>query len=241
MLAENHAPPVLQPAKDALFLDFDGTLVGIAPRPDAIDVPGHLGPLLSQLHDMMSEAVAIVSGRALAELEHYLPDFPGAFVGSHGAERRGAPPAPLPDGLDALHDSVRAAAEEHGVLAEIKTRGAALHFRQTPERKDAAGRAAEALADLYPGFVVQPAKMAFELKPSGATKDSALADLMAAPPFAGRRPVYLGDDATDEPALGWVAGRDGLAIKVGEGASVAPHRLATPQDVLGWLARALEG
>lgn len=232
-------PPALEPARDALFLDFDGTLVETAPTPDAIEVPGDLPGMLARLHDAAEGAVAIVSGRMLADLERYLDGFPGVLIGSHGAERRGAPQPPPPEGLEELQAEVRRIAEAEGLLAEIKSRGAALHFRQVPELEAMARGLAEALAVAFPAFVLQPAKMAFELKPKGAAKDRALVEVMGEPPFAGRRPVYLGDDATDEPALDWVVAEGGLAVKVGEGASAAPHRLESPGEVLAWLARAL--
>ncbi len=232
-------PPALELARDALFVDFDGTLVEIAPTPDAIVVPDGLSAMLAQLHASAEGAVAVVSGRMLADLERFLDGFPGVLIGSHGAERRGAPALPLPEGLRELQAEVRRIAEAEGLLAEIKSRGAALHFRAAPEREALARGFAEALAAAFPAFVLQPAKMAFELKPKGAAKDVALAEAMRAPPFAGRRPVYLGDDATDEPALAWVAGKGGVAVKVGEGESTAPHRLESPGAVLDWLARAL--
>ena len=233
-------PPALDPAQDALFLDFDGTLVEIAPRPDAIVVPEELPGLLARLCEAAEGAVAILSGRMLADLERFLDGFPGVLIGSHGAERRGAPAPPPPEGLWELQAEVRRIAEEEGLLAEIKTRGAALHFRQVPELEATARGLAEALAAAFPAFAVQPAKMAFELKPKGAAKDRAMVEVMREPPFAGRRPVYLGDDATDEPALSWVVARGGVAVKVGEGDSAAPHRLEDPGEVLAWLMRALE-
>ncbi len=239
--APDQTPPRLDLARDALLVDFDGTLIDIAPRPDAVRVPDGLLPLLDRLHSGASKAVAVVSGRSLAELEHFLPGFAGALIGSHGGERRGSAEVTLPEGLDRLHDAVRQRAAAEGLLAEIKTHGAALHFREAPEREAVARDIAGALAAEFPGFTVQPAKMAFELKPAGATKDRALADLMSAPPFADRRPVYLGDDATDEPALDWVLRQGGVAVKVGDGHSVAPHRLAGPAEVLQWLRHALDG
>lgn len=231
-------PPPLDPARDALFLDFDGTLVEIAPRPGAVIVPPGLVPLLLRLSVAGGGAVAIVSGRSLPELARFLEGFDGAMVGSHGAERRGLPSAPLPEGLADLQAAARLLAEAEGLHLEIKTRGVALHYRQVPERSAQAEGVAQALAAAFPAFAVQPAKMAFELKPRGVSKDAALAALMDQAPFAGRRPVYLGDDATDEPAIRWCADRGGYGIKVGTGDSAARCRLDGPQAVLNWLGRA---
>lgn len=227
--------------EDAVFLDFDGTLVEIAPRPDAVVVPPDLPDLLHRLHDCASGAVAVVSGRSVTELEQFLHGFPGILVGSHGSERRGAAPLPPPEGLEVLHGEIEHLAAIEGLLPELKPRGAALHFRENPARATAAQAVALALADAFPAFTVQPAKMAFELKPKDASKDRALAELMKEPPFAKRRPVYAGDDSTDESALRWVHDAGGLSVKVGEGESVARHRLESPADVLRWLASAIEG
>lgn len=239
MLAETEAVPEFDPSRDALYLDFDGTLVGIAPRPDAVEVPEGLAALLARLHGALDGAVAVVSGRSLAELERYLDGFPGAIVGSHGAERRGAA-APEVDGVAELHARLHDIADRNGLLAEIKTAGGALHFRHAPERDETARALAAGLVAEFPGFVVQPAKMAYEVKPRDATKAAALADLAAAPPFGGRRPIYLGDDATDEPAMEWAQARGGTGVKVGEGESVALCRLSGPAAVLAWLSAALE-
>lgn len=239
--------PALQPQEDALFLDFDGTLVPIAPRPDAVEVPPGLEPLLGQLHGLSQGAVALVSGRALAELRAFLPGFAGALAGSHGAELAAEGLAACPDataaaaaaqpGLDQLHRATAAFAAQHGLLAEAKPHGVALHFRAKPQAEPLA-LAFIREAGARHGLAVQPAKMAYELRPAHARKDGALARLMDLPAFRGRRPVYLGDDTTDEPALAWAEARGGYGIKIGPGETQARHRLAGPEQVLAWLAGA---
>ena len=237
------APPGVIPGDDALFLDFDGTLVAIAFRPDAIRVPPRLPPLLRRLQDLGGGAVALVSGRGLADLRQFLPDWQGAAVGGHGAEWQGVPPPEagpglLPQELADLHRAAAALARAEGLLAEVKPHGAVLHYRNRPEAEPLVRAFMSRMAELYPALAVQPAKMAYELRPQGATKDAALARLMGQKPFAGRRPVYLGDDTTDEPALEWVQARGGLAVKVGPGDSVARYRLDGPEAVLDWLQAA---
>lgn len=228
-------PPALQPG-DAAFLDFDGTLVAIAARPDAIAVPPGLVPALEALHGRLGGAVAVVSGRSLGDLERWLAGFPGSPAGSHGGELRGAG-RQGPDGavIAALHEAARRAGAAERLLVELKAQGAAFHFRGRPALGATAAARAAALAAAFPGFAVQPAKMAYEVKPADARKDRAVARLLDMPPFAGRRPVYVGDDATDEPALAWVDGRGGVAVKVGPGRSAAPFRLEGPAAVLAWL------
>ncbi len=237
-------PPDL-PADAALFLDFDGCLVEIAPRPDAIVVPDTLPALLAGLHRRQGGAVALVSGRDVADLRRYLPDFPGAIAGSHGAEIawQGAPPDPVETGgLDAtaLHARVRdLAAHDDRLLVEPKPHGVVLHYRAAPDLADWVDRTMRELASHYPALALQPAKMAMELRPKSAGKDRALSRLMQAPGFAGRIPVYAGDDLTDEAAMAEAQSRGGFAIKIGAGQTVARHRLPDPAALARWLADAL--
>lgn len=233
------APPALDCNQDAPCLDFDGTLVEIAPRPDAIVVPPDLPARLSRLSHACGGAFAVVSGRDLATLEHFLPGYDGLLVGSHGAEARGLSfdDAPIADPT-AVQAALAGFAERAGVLYEQKSHGGALHFRAIPGAEDAAARFVSELAAAHPDFTVQPAKMAFELRPRGASKDRALDKLATLPAFAGRRPVFFGDDTTDEPALDWAQAQGGYGVKVGPGDSVARYRLPDPAAVLDWLAAA---
>lgn len=234
--ATRTAPPALDCNRDALFLDFDGTLVEIAPRPDAIIVPPDLPARLSRLSAACGGALAVVSGRDLATLERFLPGFAGVMVGSHGAEARGLDLGFTPADPAAVQAELRSFAAREGLLYEQKSHGGALHYRTRPEAEAAVTAFVSDLARRHPAFEVQPAKMAVELRPRGASKDRALAALAVLPAFAGRRPVYLGDDTTDEPALIWAAARGGYGIKVGEGPSAARHHLDGPAAVLNWLA-----
>lgn len=235
-------PPRLDCAKVAIFLDFDGTLVDIAPTPDAVKVPADIGDMLTRLEAACNGALAIVSGRSLSELEQFLDGFGGLMVGSHGSEARGmAPPMDaIPAGLADAQSEIRAYAADNGLLYEHKTHGGAVHFRTRPEAGPAARAFMDDLTRRYTGFAVQPAKMAFELRPDGFSKDGALALLSKLPQFSGRAPVYLGDDSTDEPALLWAQTHGGYGIKIGDGASGASHQLDTPEDVLAWLRAGLE-
>lgn len=237
--ATTTSPPALDCNHDAPCLDFDGTLVGIAPTPDAIIVPPDLPARLSRLSQACGGAFAVVSGRDLATLERFLPGYDGLLVGSHGAELRGlehdaidfGDPGPIQTALAAF-------AERIGVLYEKKSHGGALHFRAQPEAEADVAQFVTELAAAHPDFAVQPAKMAFELRPRGASKDRALAVLAQLPVFAGRRPVFFGDDTTDEPALDWAQAQGGYGVKVGPGDSVARYRLPDPAAVHDWLAAA---
>ena len=235
-------PPALAPSGDALFLDFDGCLVDIAPRPDAVIVPEGLAGLLAALSGRMEGALAVVSGRSLPEIERFLAGFSGPVVGSHGAEARGlAPPLDAPlAGLAELQREMAVFATATGALYEPKTHGGGLHYRHDASLRGAIETFATDLARRFPGFEIHPAKMAMELRPEGFSKDGALATLHGLEQFAHRRPVFFGDDTTDEPALAWAGAHGGYGVKVGEGITAARHRLPDPASVRRWLRAGLE-
>lgn len=233
------------PADAALFLDFDGCLVEIADRPDTITVPPALPDRLVRLHARQGGAVALVSGRDVADLRSYLPGFPGVIAGSHGAElsldgqRIEATHGSALD-VAQLHRAARELAAAHpAVLIEPKPHGVSLHYRADPALRGFVEEAAATLARAHPGLTQQPAKMAVELRPEGVGKDRALARLMELPDFAGRMPVYAGDDLTDEVAIAEAQARGGIGIKIGEGETVALHRLSDPAALAAWLDSAL--
>jgi trehalose 6-phosphate phosphatase len=237
----------LPPAHAALFLDFDGVLVDLAAGPDAIVVPAALRTLLPRLETALGGALAIVSGRAVADLERHIGPLPGWVAGSHGGERRrpGQADAPHPltaiDRVAVVQRRVKTLAQfGTAILVEIKPLGAVVHYRGDPSKEDVLRRAAEEIAAHSPGFECHPAKMAFELRPRDVGKDKVVADWLQRAPFRGRTPVYFGDDLTDEPALGMVQAAGGRAIKVGKGPSVARHRLDSPTEVLATLTRWLD-
>lgn len=232
------APSLPADVRAALCLDFDGTLVDIAARPDAITVPAALPDRLARLHRLLDGALVIVSGRGVGDILHWLPTYPGVIIGSHGAEQgeRGmALPPPDPTATH-MQAAARRFAERHpGLLIEDKPHGVVMHYRAAPALRPEVDDFMATLAQAHPGMTVQPAKMAVELRPEGATKDSALARLLDQPPFAGRLPVYAGDDATDEPAMALCQRRGGLGVKVGTGDTVAQAWLADPAAVARWL------
>lgn len=237
-------PPPL-PADAALFLDFDGCLVDIAPTPDAVIVSDALADRLTRLHERLEGALALISGRNVEDLRGRFPGFPGVIAGSHGAEMSLKPGRiDAAHGIEfdllALHAEARELAAPHpAILVEEKPHGVALHYRADPSLQPVVEAAMEQLAAAYPGLDLQPAKMAVELRPSGVRKDDALARLMTMPPFAGRMPVYAGDDLTDEPAMAAAQDSGGFAIKIGDGDSVARHRLPDPAALSRWLDEAL--
>jgi len=239
-MADLAPPPPLDAGRDALFLDFDGTLVELADSPGAIRVEPGLVPLLERLRQRLDGRLAIVSGRAIADLERHLPAAGIAFSGSHGLELRFADgtrlPLSVPIGLDDVRAEVeRFAAPVPGLIVEGKPAGIALHYRLAPEQGPRADAFMAALAKAR-GFSVQRGAMVAELRPSGATKGDALKAFMTEPDFAGARPWFVGDDLTDEHAFEAAAALGGAGILVGPPRETAArYRLDSVGAVAGWL------
>ncbi|MEO3473445.1 trehalose-phosphatase [Roseomonas sp. CAU 1739] len=221
----------------ALFLDLDGTLLDLAPAPDAVVVPSGLIDALDGLAQRLDGALAIVTGRARATVDRLMAPLilPGGF--GHGAELRDAsgrvfalgaiPPLP-PDWAPRL---AHAAAGWPGVLLERKPHGLALHFRAAPQWRDAVRALLVALlAGHAEQFELLPAHMAFEIRPRGATKGRVVETLMASSPFADRRPVFVGDDVTDEDGMQAARRLGGLGLHVGRDLT------GGPAQVRAWVA-----
>jgi trehalose 6-phosphate phosphatase len=205
----------------SLFLDFDGTLVELADRPEAVSVDVALAGLLDRLAERLSGRIALVSGRSIDQLDGFLGKAGGALglVGSHGAETRLAGGAIVRPERPASLDAAARLFAQHfnkreGVVIEAKSLGVALHYRLDPSVESEAQALAEAFAaanDLH----VQHGKMMVELRLPGHDKGSAIAALLDHAPFAGHTPFFLGDDMTDEPGFAACANRCGAGILVG--------------------------
>ena len=224
----------------ALFLDFDGTLVELAETPDSIRVAPELGPLLERLHRRLDGRIAIVSGRSLADLERHVPLSGIAFSGSHGLELSLADgtrlPLSAPLGFDDVRESVlRFAAADERLLVEEKPAGIALHYRQAPTEAEPVAAFMEEVARRR-GLKVQHGNMVVELRPEGATKGDAIRAFMTEPEFLDARPVFVGDDLTDEHGFEAAAGLGGAGVLVGpERATGARYRLESVAAVALWL------
>ena len=236
-------PPPLAQLLDrgpaALFLDFDGTLVEIAPRPGDIHVPEGLLDRLHALRDRLEGRLALVSGRALDDLTGHLGEPAICRAGSHGASRFLADGTRLgdePRGLsEASVDELRAFAEAHGLFYETKTHGGALHFRGAPEKREATLAFAEEFAASRE-LCVTSGKGVAELVRPGATKAAAVSAFMEVAPFAGAVPVFIGDDVTDEDGFAGAGEHGGFGIAVGERPSrQARYGLDSVAAVHHWL------
>jgi trehalose 6-phosphate phosphatase len=220
--------------RHALFLDFDGTLVDLAPSPDAVRVEPGLGEAMETVSRMLGGAFAIVTGRSIAVLDAFLAPLRFDVAGLHGAELRvGGHTVPaLPPPAHFRLEVARLAAAAGGLVVEDKGTTVALHWRLAPAlRGHAEALAAQALERLGEGWRLQTGKAVVEILPADAGKDRAIAALLGREPFRGRIPVFVGDDDTDERGFAEVIAAGGLAIRVGEGPSLAPVRLAGPTDL----------
>lgn len=246
MLEEQQLPPPPALNDDAaLFLDVDGTLLEFASRPDAVHQPPQLRDWLAHISERLQGALALVSGRPLAQLDQLFAPLRLPAAGLHGTQLRHngnviVAPAETAQWLHALHQRAMRFAHAHpGVLVEAKGQALALHWRNAP----AAARAVEAFAHaqlpLLEGVRLQPGNHVIELVSADHDKGGAVAALMATTPFAGRQPVFVGDDLTDEHGFTAAARLGGYGILVGvRSGSRARYALADVAAVHDWLRAA---
>ncbi len=230
---------LLEGSNAALFLDFDGTLVELAPGPDAIKPAENLAARLADLAERLDGRCALVSGRAIEDIETHIGPVAIAAAGSHGLEIRdsaGNPIGARPQGLPAVIErELREFATENDIDYEAKPHGGALHYRSNPARGDDADRFAEMLA-LSHGWAAQRGKCVVELVPKDANKGSAVFALMQTSAFANARPFFIGDDLTDEAGFVACADLGGAGILVGERESTqARFQLPDVSSVHDWL------
>jgi len=244
--ADTHARyPTLSGGQYAFFFDVDGTLAAIQSRPEAVFIPEQVIAQLQQLSALSQGALALVSGRPIEQLDALAAPWYGPAAGVHGAERRDAEgnlqrislPVEVEQSLRAeLQDAM---ASWPGTQLEVKGIAFALHYRQAMQHEQDVMRLAEQSVKRFPGLALQPGKCVVEIKPAGIDKGAAISDFMQQPPFAGRTPVFIGDDLTDEKGFLAVNARQGVSIKVGEGSTQAHYRLHDVDAVYGWLERTL--
>lgn len=251
--SEKAALSQLSPSLDldtcALLLDIDGTLLDLAPTPRGVVVPPDLVPTLDGLLERTSGALALVSGRSLDDIDWIFAPARYPSVGGHGAEMRlsidseavatHAPPM-NPD----LKRRFAAIAQMHpGILVEDKGYSFALHFRQALHLETAIYDAVSAIRADLPNAPIEilPGKAVCEIKHSGVTKATGVRELMSHEPFKSRRPIFLGDDVTDETVFAIMPDFDGLSFSVGRQARGVAGTFTGPQDVRRWLANLLNG
>ena len=238
-----------RPSHDwAYFFDLDGTLVELAEKPWGVHADEELRNRIAALTGATQGAVAVITGRPIADIDGLFPDLRLPVAGQHGVERRTFtgdvrrhlfPVEQLDDARHALREIV---CRHPALLLEDKGLSLALHYRQAPRLASYAHRVMRRLCDdMGSAFTVQAGKRVVELKPSGRDKGMAIREFMEEPPFAGRRPVFIGDDITDEHGFEVVNAYGGLSIKVGSGQTLARWQLANVRAVHAWLAQDTQG
>jgi len=239
-------PPLLLPSSDALFLDLDGTLLDIAENPSDVRVSAELLALLSRLMLAMDGAVAVITGRSVADADAILAGALGAVAGVHGAEMRYTVASTVQWNSDntpvwAARADTYALADRLKLLIEDKRGSIALHYRHAPELATEALAGAEQIGARY-GLRVMQGQMVVELIAGMRTKGDALAAFMNIAPFTGRRPIAVGDDVTDEDAFQSAHACCGFGVLVGRPrASAATYGLDGPASVAAWLEASVNG
>lgn len=231
------------PGRVAFFLDLDGTVLDLMPKPGDVSVPTETLAAIGRLVETLDGALAVITGRTLADVDRILSPLRLPAAALHGAllRRRGggrvagegeAPPERLTAALGAFVDA------RPGLAMEDKGASVAVHYRATPEREDEVReRVGGLVAQFAPRHELQPGKMVVEVRPRGVDKGAALTALMEQPPFAGRKPFVFGDDLTDEFAFQAANDLGGAAVLVGavERPSVAAYALDDPAAFRAWL------
>jgi trehalose 6-phosphate phosphatase len=207
-----------------------------------VRVDGRLLALLERVREASRGAVALISGRSVADVDGLFSPLVLPIAGQHGIERRDAGGAisrhapPRASLAGAATATARLAAGHAGLVFEDKGLSLALHYRQAPTLRALVEREMRSVAaDLGGAFELQSGKYVMEIKPSGRDKGMAIAEFNREPPFAGRCPVFIGDDLTDEPGFEYVNRAGGHSVKVGPGITQARWRLADAAAVSRWL------
>jgi len=232
-------PELPPPDRTAVLLDVDGTLLDFAPTPMGVVVPRDLPGTLLTLKRRLNGALGMISGRPVEQVVTLFGDVPQAIAGEHGGAVLRAPgrvierPALAAVPLEWLAEAERLARVHPGALLEQKARGFVLHYRNAPEAGPALHDGLALLLSGSAAFQLVPAHMAWEVRPLGVDKGGAVAALMALPPFAGRLPVFIGDDVTDEDAIRAARAMGGVGMLVADS-------FGNPAGVRAWLAELAE-
>jgi trehalose 6-phosphate phosphatase len=229
-------------AEWALFIDIDGTLLDMAPTPDAVVVPPGLVQTLSHLTGSFGGALALVTGRRVSDADRFFAPLRLVTSGVHGTEARTQPcgdtamlAAPVPEGLlGAVKDIARVSP---GILLEVKGAGVAVHYRHAPELRPVVELELERLVGRWEGFALRTGRRVLDVIPKAHSKGTGLGALMLLPAFRGRRPIMIGDDLADETAMREAQRHGGIGLRVaGEHFSRERADFDSAAGVRSWLS-----
>lgn len=240
--------PISDLRERAILLDIDGTLLDIAPSPRQVWVPAGLRPVLSRLGQLTEGALALVSGRSINDIDLIFSPLQLAAIGVHGAELRTSGDGEVQARVTPLSRALKrelATISElgPGILVEDKGYSLALHYRLAVDKGPAVLAAVGAICAAAPAETVEilPGKLVVDIKPAGINKGNAVSELMQSPPFRGRKPIFIGDDATDVPVFRIIPKFAGQAYSVGGIAAEVDGHFDRPEAVRRWLARVADG
>jgi trehalose 6-phosphate phosphatase len=239
------SPPLLDCERHALLLDFDGTFVEFAPRPEDVRVSAGGIELLARLERCFRGAFALVTGRRIIDLDSFVRPLVFNAIGVHGQEFRHLPGAVHsrkgPSGLPEVRRRLGALLGSNAAIRiEDKLSAVVLHYRGHPSQGPAAARIAAAAVAGLDDLEAVPGHAILEIRERGVSKADAVRVAMGWRSFAGRIPVFVGDDTTDEDGLAAAEAAGGFGVKVGPGATVARFRLADVAAVHDWLSASVE-
>lgn len=232
----------IDPSSSALFVDIDGTLLDIAPTPAAVAVPSPLIETLRKAQAAFGGALAVITGRRIADADRLLHPLKLAAAGVHGGEIRRSPNDPILTTCASIDGAVLKRLNNisrlvPGVIVEEKGLGAAVHYRLAPDNEDEIrAMVLDAIGGGALNLALTNGRKVFEILPAGLSKGVALEALLAHPPFKGKRPIMVGDDAGDVPAFDFARRQGGLALRVaGEHFSQHVAEFGGPASVRAWL------
>lgn len=231
----------IHPARAAIFLDFDGTLVEFAEHPELVRLAPEVRRDIGLIAELVHGALAIITGRDIGKIDEFLSPLVLPVAGVHGLTRRSADGAvhrfPIDQtAIEILMDRLQTfAGGTPQLLLERKQGSVALHYRKSPELEASCVKAVDGAVSDLAGIHVLRGKMVIEAKVDFGDKGSAVGDFMAEKPFAGRIPVFAGDDVTDEDAFRTVNESHGISIKVGRGTTSAHYRVESINAFHKWL------
>jgi trehalose 6-phosphate phosphatase len=228
----------------ALLLDVDGTILETAITPDSVAVPGSLRSSLRELHAKTGGALALVSGRLIRNLDALFAPLRLPAIGGHGAEMRpSTDDATLTRHAAAIGDAVTnlvasAVSSDPRVILEDKGSSLAVHYRLVPQMEQTLRAKIAAIIERIAArnVEVMHGKAVIEIKPTSFSKGEAVREMMKLSPFAYRKPVFVGDDTTDESVFKVLPMLGGIGYSVGRFLPGANAMFNSPHEVRRWLA-----